>query len=135
MTLPASRLRRLFVFGLLTAAPALGFIATAQAVPSPDEQKVIDRLMEHVEAKSAMVFIRNDAEHDAAGAVKHMRAKLDHFKARIVTAEDFIELCATRSEMTGEPYKVREGKGPLREAAAFMREELKRVRAELHKAG
>jgi len=119
----------------LSAALAVAFMAPAQATPTAEEQKVIERLIQRVEAKRTMVFIRNDSEHDATGAVKHMRSKFDHFKDRIVTAEDFIELCATRSEMTGEPYKVREGKGPVREAGPYLRDELKAVRAELRKAG
>ena len=31
--------------------------------------------------------------------------KFDHFKDEIVTAEDFIDRCASRSEMTGKPYQ------------------------------
>lgn len=118
----------------LAVAGVFGAGRSARATPSASEHKVIDKLIDRLGAKRAMIFIRNDSQHDAADAVKHLRAKFDHFKARIVTAEDFIELCATRSEMTGEPYKVREGKGPLREAGGFMRDELKLVRAELRRA-
>lgn len=132
MTLAPCGRRRLLALGC-HAALALAWLADVHAAPSPDEQKVIDRLIQRVEAKRTMVFIRNDSEHDAANAAKHMRSKFDHYKDRIVTAEDFIELCATRSEITGEPYKVREGKGPAREAGGFMRDELKSVRAELRK--
>ncbi len=43
-----------------------------------------------------MTFIRNGSEHDSANAAKHMQAKFEHYRDRIVSAEDFIALCATR---------------------------------------
>lgn len=119
----------------LAVAGVFGAGRSANATPSASEHKVIDKLIDRLGAKRAMIFIRNDSQHDAADAVKHLRAKFNHFKSRIVTAEDFIELCATRSEMTGELYKVREGNGPLRNAGEYLREELRAVRAELGKAG
>ncbi len=75
-----------------------------------------------------MTFIRNGNAYGAADAAKHLQSKFDHCKDRIVTAEDFIELCATRSEMTGQPYKVRLAGRPVRNASEFMTEELRLVR-------
>lgn len=121
--------RRRFLFLLWPAA--LAAAPAAQATPSASEQKVIDRLIERVARNSAMTFIRNGNAYDAADAAKHLRSKFDHFKKRIVSAEDFIELCATRSEMTRQPYKVKLAGGAVRNAGDFMREELRLVRREL----
>ena len=130
---PPGRRRKLLL--ALPAAFALAWISPLHATPSPGEQKVIDRLIQRIAKKSTMTFIRNGGEYDAADAAKHMQAKFDHFKERIVSAEDFIELCATRSEVTGQPYKVREGSGPLRNAGDFMIDELRLVRQEIRRAG
>ena len=92
------RYRRL----LLLMLPAALAGPPARATPSASEHKIIERLIQRIAKKGTMLFIRNDKEYDAAEAAKHLQAKFDHFKERIVTAEDFIELCATRSEVTGQ---------------------------------
>ena len=107
----------------------------AHATPSASEQKIIERLIQRIARKGTMLFIRNDKEYDAADAAKHLQAKFDHFKERIVTAEDFIELCATRSEVTGQPYKVKLAGGTMRNAGDFMNDELRQVRQEMRRTG
>ncbi len=112
----------LLALGLATMAPA-------SATPSPSEDKLIQNLIQRVEAHSDMVFLRNGDEHSAADAAKHMREKYDYFKDEIVTAEDFIRRCATRSEMTKAAYKIRlKANGAVRNASDFMHEELKALR-------
>src|SRR4051812_23170350 len=100
----------------------------AHATPSEAEDQVIQKLIRRVESMSTMVFLRNGDEHNAADAAKHMRAKYDYFKKDIVTAEDFIARCASRSEMTGETYKVKLKDGVLRDANQFLNGELRTLR-------
>lgn len=100
----------------------------AHATPSETEDKLINKLIQRVETMSTMVFLRNGDEHNAADAAKHMRAKYDYFKKEIVTAEDFINRCASRSEMTGETYKVKLKDGVLRDANQFLNGELRMLR-------
>lgn len=125
--------RRRFLFLVLPAALAAS--PAAQATPSASEQKVIDRLIERVARNRGMTFIRNGNAYDATDAAKHLQSKFDHFKDRIASAEDFIELCATRSEMTGQPYQVKLAGRPLRNAGEFMLEELRLVRQEIKRSG
>lgn len=133
MTTPTcGRRRRLFL--ALPATLALAGWPAAHATPSASEQKVIERLIGRVAKKNMMIFIRNGNAYDATDAAKHMQSKFDHFRERIVTAEDFIELCATRSEVTGQPYQVRMTGGPLRNASDFMTDELRLVRQELRRS-
>lgn len=107
----------------------MGLVGLAGATPSPGEDKVIQTLIQRVEKKTDMVFVRNGNEYNAADAASHMRSKYDYFKAEIVTAEDFIERCATRSEMTKVAYKVKlAGSAAMREAGDFLREELRTLR-------
>jgi len=72
--------------------------------------------------------MRNGDEHNAADAAKHMQAKFDHFKDEIVTAEDFIDRCASRSEVTGKPYQVKLSNGVMRDAKEFLNAELLTLR-------
>jgi len=100
----------------------------AHATPSAAEDKLIDTLIQRVSKMSAMVFLRNGSEYNASDAAKHMQAKYDYFKKELVTAEDFIERCASRSEMTGQAYKVRLDGGTVRDANEFLNSELRALR-------
>jgi hypothetical protein len=120
----SSRLLRSAWLALLLGASAL----LAHATPSATEEKLIDTLIQRVSKMSAMVFMRNGNEYNAADAAKHMQAKYDYFKKELVTAEDFIERCASRSEMTGQAYKVKLTDGMVRDANEFLNSELRALR-------
>ena len=120
----SSRLLRSAWLALLLGASAL----LAHATPSATEEKLIDTLIQRVSKMSAMVFMRNGNEYNAADAAKHMQAKYDYFKKELVTAEDFIERCASRSEMTGQAYKVKLNNGTVRDANEFLNSELRTMR-------
>jgi hypothetical protein len=118
-----------FLQALLAAmAFALCAASLAHATTSASEQKVIETLIQRVASQKSMKFMRNGEEHDAAEAARHLRAKYDHFKDEIVTAEDFIRLCGTRSEVTKVPYKVRIANKGTRSSSDFLKEELRAVR-------
>jgi hypothetical protein len=127
----SSRLLRSAWLALLLGASAL----LAHATPSATEEKLIDTLIQRVSKMSAMVFMRNGNEYNAADAAKHMQAKYDYFKKELVTAEDFIERCASRSEMTGQAYKVKLTDGMVRDANEFLNSELRALRQAAKKTG
>ena len=107
----------------------MGLAGVAGATPSPSEDTVIQTLIQRVEKKSDMVFVRNGNEYNATDAASHLRSKYDYFKAQIVTAEDFIDRCATRSEMTKIAYKVKlAGNAAMRDSGDFLRDELHKLR-------
>ena len=70
----------------------------------------IDYLLDYVK-NSDCVFIRNGREHTAQAAVAHMQRKYEHFKDEIKSPEDFIRLTATKSLMTGKPYRIKTSDG------------------------
>jgi hypothetical protein len=109
---------------LLLGASAL----LAHATPSATEDQLIDTLIQRVGRMSSMIFLRNGSEYHAADAAKHMQAKYDYFKKELVTAEDFIQRCASRSEMTGQAYKVKLEGGAVRDASEFLNGELRTLR-------
>ena len=125
------RFLRSALLALLLGASAL----LAHATPSATEEKLIDTLIQRVSKMSAMVFMRNGNEYNAADAAKHMQAKYDYFKKELVTAEDFIERCASRSEMTGQAYKVKLTDGVVRDANEFLNSELRALRQAAKKTG
>ena len=101
----------------------------AGATPSAEEERVITALIEQVDKAPSMKFMRNGSTHDGPEAATHLGAKYKHFKDEIVTAEDFIRLCATRSEMTRQSYRVRIGDAEPRDADSFLLQALKKLRA------
>ncbi len=117
-------LRRLLPMLLL----ALALASPAQAAPPAGEHALIVALIQRVETMTAMTFLRNGKPHTAAEAAQHMRAKYAHFEERVATAEDFIDLCASRSEVTGRPYLVKIGEAAPVEASAFLNDELRALR-------
>ena len=73
--------------------------------------KTIDYLIAKVEKADDVKFLRNGDEHTGKEAAKHMRRKYDHFKKEIKTPEDFIEKCASKSELSSKPYMIKKSDG------------------------
>ena len=121
--------RRILLSLPLTIASALSVCATphALATPSNAEAVSIEDLIRRVSTMSRVSFIRNGVEANAADAAKHLRDKYDYFRRDIGSAEDFIRLCGTRSEVTHRPYMVRLADGKERTAADFLTDELRQI--------
>ena len=90
----------------------------------PREERRIEHLLHAIGSLPGAVFIRNGSEYDAPAAEKHLRQKLSYAGERLKTAEQFIEYCATRSSVSGQPYKIRLADGRTVESAAFLRARL-----------
>ena len=67
--------------------------------------QTIQHLLDHV-SNSQLTFIRNGTEYTGVEAAEHMENKYAYFKKKIKTAEDFIELTASKSLMSGKPYMI-----------------------------
>lgn len=89
----------------------LGGVQRSLATPRNAEAALIEALIQSVAAMTNLKFIRNGATATSTEAAKHMRDKYAYFRRDIVTAEDFILLCGTRSEVTLQPYRVRKQDG------------------------
>lgn len=95
------------------------------AAPLTEEQKIA-RLLETV-ARSQAVFIRNGREYPASRAVEHLKEKYNHIRDRIQTAKQFIEHVASRSSLSGRPYRVRFPDGRVRKTSDWLAEELRNL--------
>jgi hypothetical protein len=110
---------------VLSFAPIGGAFAV-----EANEDRLIQELIAEVENMHHGIFIRNGMSYDADKAASHLRDKLAYFKNDIHTADDFIRLCATRSEMTGIRYKVKDASGVPEDAAEWLYTRLTKLRAE-----
>jgi hypothetical protein len=99
-------------------------VACAHAEDSSEKTK-IEYLIACVEALKGAKFIRNGWEYDAQTASNHLRLKLKTAGAKVRTAQDFINLCASQSSMTGEPYLIRLSDGTTMKSEAFFKDRLK----------
>lgn len=94
-----------------------------EARPALEEQK-IQYLIDAIANLKGATFVRNGTEYDAQQAADHVRMKLRNAGSHVVTAQDFITLCATGSSVSGQPYKIRFADGHEVPSATFLREKL-----------
>ena len=119
LTLPAA----------VATASLMATVPLAAATPPDAEAVAIEALIQRVAAMTKVSFARNGTTATAAEAAKHMRDKYAYFRRDIVTAEDFVRLCGTRSELTKRAYTVRMPDGTERPAADLLLDELRSIRA------
>jgi len=101
---------------LLTAGPA-------SSQPSGQVEQTIRHLISYVSAAD-LIFVRNAGEYTPAEAAGHLEKKYRHFRDDIETADDFIELCATQSLLSGKPYLVIDPQGNASRTSDWLRAEL-----------
>src|SRR5512138_2822090 len=99
------------------------FSNVAQAINDAEKAK-IEYLISSINELKGAKFIRNGSEYDTAAASKHLRRKLKAAGNKINTAEEFIEYCASRYSMSGEPYTIKLQSGVI-QSGAYFREKLK----------
>jgi hypothetical protein len=120
--------RRLLILSFV-ALCVVAFNA-AQANPPPKAEIEIQYLLQYVET-SGCAFYRNGAWYKGSQAKAHLLTKYNYLVARnlVSDAEDFIDKGASKSSLSGEPYKIRCGTGPEIESRKWFRDVLARYRA------
>ncbi len=88
------------------------------------EKEKIQYLINSVEKMEGASFIRNGSEHSGAQAANHLRMKLEKAGDRVQTADDFIKLCASKSYLSGKPYRIKFDNGKTIKAEEYFREKL-----------
>lgn len=81
----------------------------------------IERLLRVVQ-ESGVTFIRNDVEYSGERAAEHLRRKLRASGLKEPTLDEFIELTASRSSITGKAYAVRLAGGTVMNAGDWLRQ-------------
>jgi hypothetical protein len=106
-------------------------VAAGHAAPLPPSARAeIDGLLARLEA-SGCEFNRNGSWYPPAEAKSHLLRKLKYLVDRgaVTSAEQFIELAASASSMSGQPYLVKCGSAAPVESKAWLLSELQRVRS------
>lgn len=106
-------------------------VSNAQAQTTPQATQEIKGLLDFVE-HSECQFVRNGSEYPGPRARAHLEKKLDYLEGKnmVSSAEDFIDLAATKSSMSGRAYEVRCPAG-VQPASTWLKTELQRQR-QLH---
>jgi len=101
--------------------------ATPTAVPVRAE---IDALLNKLQS-SGCQFNRNGSWYSGAEAKDHLLKKLAYFedKATVKSTEQFIELAASKSSMSGKPYQVKCGAEQPVESQRWLTAQLAVLRA------
>lgn len=114
----------------LLAALGAALFPTLSWAADPDSDAEIAALLDFV-AASGCEMLRNGTAHGAADARGHLERKLAVLRERdrIASAEDFIELAASRSSLSGRAYAVRCEGSPEQPSQLWLYTELVRLRA------
>jgi Family of unknown function (DUF5329) len=114
-------MKRRALLGSALAAP------WAWADPTEHERARIERLLDAVAQRQDIKFIRNGKDYSAAQGADFLRGKFNWNAEKVRTVQDFIEQIGTRSNLSGDPYKVRLADGRVLACADFLRQELRRI--------
>ena len=119
-------MRRLLLILLTFIFAAAGNAASL----SPAARSEIDALLSRLEASSC-TFNRNGTWYPAADARSHLLRKLRYLEDRgaVQSAEQFIELAASSSSTTGQPYLVKCGNGAPVQSETWLRTQLGAMRS------
>ena len=90
----------------------------------------IDELMSKLEA-SGCEFNRNGTWHSGTEAKAHLLRKLKYLedRAAVQSVEQFVELAASASSMSGQPYLVKCGDGAPVESGTWLLSQLQAIRS------
>jgi len=103
----------------------LAMVGPARAAPNATEAARIEQLIRHVAGQGEIQFVRNGQAYPAAEAAEHLRTKLRAAGQRIDTAEQFVDHLASRSSITGRPYRIRFADGREIDAGPWLRAALR----------
>ena len=96
-----------------------------------NQQMEIDFLISYVN-NSECIFNRNGIDYKGSEAVTHIKRKYDYYKNEIKTTKDFIELAATKSEISGRNYTVKCKNSELQELGEWLLKALNTLREKGH---
>ena len=88
----------------------------------------IEALLGYLKGLDGAVFIRNGSEHTAVEAEAHLRMKWQKQTEKIISAEDFVALCGSKSSISGQRYQIRFKDGQLRYCDEVLAERLREIR-------
>ncbi len=103
------------------------FLCIASLSATPDEE--IGALLKYVSNLEGATFTRNGTTHTAREAADHMRMKWQKQKKKIRSAENFIDLCGSRSYLSGKRYTIKLKRETEQFSDDVLKAELKKIRS------
>lgn len=103
--------------------------ATAEERPAVATAQEIDRLFDVLRG-SGCEFQRNGRWHSAEQAAAHLQRKREYIanKGLLTDSESLIELAASKSSLSGKPYRVKCPGRPVVESRAWFMRKLAELR-------
>ena len=114
--------------GILPCLTMVGILFAEADVP-PAQAAEVEHLLSYL-AASDCEMVRNGEVHSGAEGARHVRRKYDHFRDEIDSTEAFIDMAASGSLRSGQPYEVHCPGQPPVPSADWLLAELRRYRAE-----
>ncbi|PKA17296.1 DUF5329 domain-containing protein [Leptospira haakeii] len=115
-----NKISSILLFTFLTLSSSFVFGA------EPEDE--IKSLVSSLDSCKGCVFIRNGSEHKLDEAKAHLLKKYDAAKSKISSTEDFIKGLASKSSITGTPYKIKFPDGKEVESEKWLTEKLIELR-------
>ena len=112
------------LFGAALASASLSLQAAEFGNPE------VDHILTFVR-DSSCTFIRNGTDHTSAEAADHIAMKAKHAGVKVTNGDALIDLVASKSSITGQPYHVRCPGLPEMESGVWLHGELNRFRKSL----
>lgn len=128
--MPTNLVRRRAAVILTLVLLGVATTGWSSAAPPAAAAKEIEALISHVSALEHVSVRGGPLTVGGPTAARFLRHQLAEKAALIDSAEDFIRLCATRSEQTGRAYLVEYPGGTVLPAATVLAEALKVRRAQ-----
>ncbi|TGK08289.1 hypothetical protein EHO58_06740 [Leptospira selangorensis] len=113
-----------FLFYFIITLSVFSFAPNFAAEPEDE----IKSLVSSLDSCKGCVFIRNGSEHKLDEAKAHLLRKYDAAKNKISSTEDFIKGLASKSSITGTPYKIKFPDGKEVESEKWLTNKLNELR-------
>jgi hypothetical protein len=113
------------MFTLATASTLI--LANSARADDAAEKKKIEALIKHIEDQKDARFVRNGRENDAKTWAGYMKVKWRRAESEVKTAKDFIEQCASKSEVSGKPYMIKFKDGKEQKMGEYLTAALKKI--------
>lgn len=107
--------------------------ATDQSDAGISSKQEIDILIRSLGELNDASFIRNGVDYSVEDAIDHLKRKLASAGGSIKTADDFINMIASKSSRSGENYRIRLQDGTVISTQQWFTERLKEIRKSLNK--
>ena len=104
-----------------------GHVTTTSADVPAEQRHEVEHLLNFV-ANTTCIIDRNGSLHNGPEALSHIKKKYAYFRGKINSTEEFIELSASKSTLSGNVYTVQCGGKKVVTTQRWLLDELAKYR-------